>query len=266
MASKNISMLELANINMNLTNSNSNTVHADIEDPQENFRPNYDYLKTSQELGFIAETEIEEGLKEIYRVVKQMNIGVISDAATTSFYLKSLQDINNKNLDAIYCLGDLVGYYDRPNDVIDLLRENQIICLKGNHDKYFINELSFDEDKRCVFINWQTKTTSFSDNTDYLKNLPDCLDVEILDKRFLTPLNAIQDTETYLNDANQLDREFLKDFDYYLYGHLARCNVQYRYGTCLLNPGSVGQPRDYNASPSYAVDLSRDNFYTRVSS
>ena len=63
-ASKNISMLELANIIVDLTNSNSNIVHADIEDPQENFRPNYDYLKTSQELGFIAETEIEEGLKK----------------------------------------------------------------------------------------------------------------------------------------------------------------------------------------------------------
>ena len=52
-----------------------------------------------------------------------MNIGVISDIHSNFFYLKEvLQDINNKNLDAIYCLGDLVGYYDRPNDVIDLLR------------------------------------------------------------------------------------------------------------------------------------------------
>ena len=189
-----------------------------------------------------------------------MNIGVISDIHSNLFYFKEvLQDINNKNLDAIYCLGDLVGYYDRPNEVIDLLRENQIICIKGNHDKYFINELSFDKDRDVFYRIGKQRQQVSQDNTDYLKSLPDCLDVEILDKRFFMTHSMPSDTETYLNDANQLDREFLKDFDYYLYGHTHRCNVQYHYGTCLLNPGSVGQPRDYNASPSYAViDLSRE--------
>ena len=74
------------------------------------------------------------------------------------------------------------------------------------------------------------------------------------------------DTETYLNSQSTWSR-ISKDFDYYLYGHTHRCNVQYHYGTCLLNPGSVGQPRDYNASPSYAViDLSREIISTPGSS
>ena len=52
-------MLELANIIV-ITNSNSNIVHADIEDPQENFRPNYDYLKTSQELDLLLKLKLRK--------------------------------------------------------------------------------------------------------------------------------------------------------------------------------------------------------------
>tara|TARA_B100000212_G_scaffold45845_1_gene29611 strand:+ start:28605 stop:29288 length:684 start_codon:yes stop_codon:yes gene_type:complete len=193
-----------------------------------------------------------------------MKIGVISDIHSNLFYFKEvLNTLKEQSLDSIYCLGDLVGYYDQPNDVINLLRENNIICIKGNHDKYLINELSFDKDRDVFYRISEQRQEVSQNNKDYLKSLPDCLDIEILDKRFFMTHSLPSDTETYLNDINQLDREFLKDFDYYLYGHTHRCNLQYHYGTCVLNPGSVGQPRDYNASPSYAViDLSRETIST----
>jgi predicted phosphodiesterase len=49
-----------------------------------------------------------------------MNIAVISDIHGNIFALKAvLEDIKNRNVDTIICLGDLVGYGPFPNEVID---------------------------------------------------------------------------------------------------------------------------------------------------
>ena len=193
-----------------------------------------------------------------------MKVGIISDIHSNLFYLKEiLKKLQEHSLDSIYCLGDMVGYYDQPNEVIELLRENGIFCIKGNHDKYFLEELSFDKDRDVLYRMIIQRSEVSDENKDFLRSLPDFYDVNISNKRVYMTHSLPSDSETYLNNVNELDREFIKDFDYYLYGHTHRCHVQYHFGTCVINPGSVGQPRDYNILPSYAViDFDKESVLT----
>ncbi|MEJ5962940.1 metallophosphoesterase family protein [Pedobacter immunditicola] len=65
-----------------------------------------------------------------------MKIGLFSDIhANLPAFEAMLQDMDSQNPDAVYCLGDLVGYHIYPNEVIKEIRTRGIATLKGNHDE-----------------------------------------------------------------------------------------------------------------------------------
>jgi predicted phosphodiesterase len=62
-------------------------------------------------------------------------IGVLSDIHGNLHALKAvLADIDATGVDAVWCLGDLVGYGPRPNECVDIVRERAELALCGNHD------------------------------------------------------------------------------------------------------------------------------------
>ena len=66
-----------------------------------------------------------------------MKRALISDIHSNIESLEAvLADIREQAVDEIYCLGDLVGYGLFPMQVIDLLRERRIPCVRGNHDRW----------------------------------------------------------------------------------------------------------------------------------
>ena len=84
-----------------------------------------------------------------------MKIAVISDIHGNLYALmRVLEDIEDKKVDTIICLGDLVGYGPHPNEVIAMIKRRNIICLKGNYDASVVDE-SF------TYIR-ETRTNSFS--------------------------------------------------------------------------------------------------------
>lgn len=73
--------------------------------------------------------------QKAYEKEFSMRIALISDIhANLPALAAVLQDIDTKNIDAIYCLGDLVGYNIWPNEVIQVIRGRKIPTLAGNHD------------------------------------------------------------------------------------------------------------------------------------
>ncbi len=183
-----------------------------------------------------------------------MKIAFISDIHSNLFYLKAvIKELEKENIDEIYCLGDLVGYYDKPNEVIDLVKQKNIKCIKGNHDKYLVAELPYDL-KRDEFygIKKQKKILS-NENLDFLINLKDEIILKVDDKKIYMTHSLPNDCETYLYNLDSLDLEFLKSYDYYFFGHTHIPMMTYHYGTCIVNPGSIGQPRDYTKQSSYAI-------------
>jgi diadenosine tetraphosphatase ApaH/serine/threonine PP2A family protein phosphatase len=64
-----------------------------------------------------------------------MRIAVISDIHANLHALETvLTDIDRESVDEVWCLGDVVGYGPKPNECCDLIRERAAISLCGNHD------------------------------------------------------------------------------------------------------------------------------------
>lgn len=72
-----------------------------------------------------------------------MKIAIISDMHGETAGLKAaLEDVKAENVDLIYCLGDLIHGGGEDEDVVQLVRENRIATVFGNHDLKHENELS----------------------------------------------------------------------------------------------------------------------------
>ena len=64
-----------------------------------------------------------------------MKIAIISDIHSNLEALKRVfASIDERQAEAVYCLGDIVGYGSYPNECIELVREKCSIVLQGNHD------------------------------------------------------------------------------------------------------------------------------------
>src|SRR5947209_12152607 len=74
---------------------------------------------------------------------RTMRVAVISDVHANRHALDAvLSAIDEEHVDAVWCLGDLVGYGPQPNKCCDLVRERADLCLIGNHDLVALGELT----------------------------------------------------------------------------------------------------------------------------
>jgi predicted phosphodiesterase len=183
-----------------------------------------------------------------------------------------LKDAKTVGFDRIICTGDVVGYYPWPNEVVNWVRENVDVCVLGNHDAIVAGLLSPDtfSSHAREAIEWTDRIIS-SRNREFLKSLP--LKVDFLEKTC-----AVHDTPVYplsmiyITDPYGAAEVFRKtDYEKVFYGHthipaiFLTDGVQI-FGTkpgeffplregwrYLINPGSVGQPRDGVPKASYMV-------------
>jgi len=110
-----------------------------------------------------------------------MKIALISDIHGNLPALKAvLNDIDKRNVDCIYCLGDIVDFAGWDNEVIDIVRHRNITCIKGNHDdaislKKSDFDFSYSSSKEYAYMKKSIKYVNdniLNSNRDYLLNLP----------------------------------------------------------------------------------------------
>jgi putative phosphoesterase len=185
-------------------------------------------------------------------------IAIISDVHSNLPALESvLNDIDQKGITQIYCLGDLVGYYCFFNEVVDLIKKREIKSLLGNHDYALINTNGIIERSRtCTnVLKWQLERMT-QETSDYLKSLKPLMEIEFSNKKIqLVHAGIIDPVDEYLYDVND---EYLKNNnfanDVLISGHTHLIAYKKLYsGKMWINPGSVGQPRDFNNKASYAI-------------
>lgn len=183
-----------------------------------------------------------------------MRIGLISDVHANLPALKAvLKDM--PSIDLLMCAGDILGYYPDVNEVCDLLREKRVAAIQGNHDAYITGRMIPEPKYQSAFrTNW-TRQRLRPDNFNWLKSLP----VEMLFSfgnktirlRHANPWDEMG--YIYENSDSLLRKIKLPPKEYLFLGHthhpmIVKCGKGF-----VINPGSVGQPRDYNPKPSYAV-------------
>lgn len=181
-------------------------------------------------------------------------IAIISDIHSNLFYFeKVLEVIEKLNVDKIYCLGDLVGYYDKPNEVIELVIKKNIISVVGNHEKYLLGKLNYNSKNESIYGIKNQRKIITKKNLDFLKSLPEKIEFTNNLKKFYLTHSLPNDVSTYVYELKNLDKNFISQYDYYCFGHTHIPVISYKYGTCVINPGSIGQPRDFTRTPSFVI-------------
>jgi len=168
------------------------------------------------------------------------------------------------SIDMILCCGDMVGYYPDVNEVCALLRDMNALAVRGNHDAYLIGELHFDSTKASAYRPEWARERLASNNLQWLKALPIEMrfswDSLILTMRHASPW----DEEMYLYaDSPCLSEIRLQLNEMLVIGHTHHPMMKNVGDGIVLNPGSVGQPRDGNPEASYAI-LETGNKYTQM--
>lgn len=208
-----------------------------------------------------------------------MQILVISDIHANYEALDAVLHDSAGQYEAVWCLGDLVGYGPKPNECVERVKSLPgLTCLVGNHDKAVLGDLdinSFNNDARTA-LEW-TYHNLTSANFSYLHSLPSITEVGAFTLAHASPRQPIW--EYILN--RMIARENFAFFysPYCLVGHTHvpvvfreselsdECDealpdytapMKLNHQRMIINPGSVGQPRDNNPFSSYAL-LDTDN-------
>ena len=105
----------------------------------------------------------------------------------------ALDDARQRGIDAVYCLGDFGGFGPSPNRSLELLRDNNVVCLQGNYDNSIGNEL---DDCQCGYtdprdnhfaqISYEyTLRHTDADHRAWMRSLPESLRIELGPLRLL---------------------------------------------------------------------------------
>jgi len=187
-----------------------------------------------------------------------MRFAVFSDIHGNIFAFEKAYDaIKREKCDVHLCLGDLCGYYYFPEEVIALMRTlPNLTALQGNHDRMFLTALNdglvLENYTRTYGRAFEFLKAEISTETvDYLRSLPHEYRLpEVGVAGFHgSPWNPISE---YIYPDADLSRFDDLDYKVVFMGHTHYTMNARRGGLRIVNPGSVGQPRD-GGLPSFAV-------------
>ncbi|MCK5116386.1 MAG: YfcE family phosphodiesterase [Candidatus Aegiribacteria sp.] len=184
-----------------------------------------------------------------------MRIGVIADIHGNSSGLSAVfADMERLNIEHILIAGDFVGYYPYVNEAFSLLRSKNVTCVLGNHDCYLLDRISVSEDLRLSYKLDYIERIISENNMEWLSGLPVLRRFELGGLNWILCHGSPWSIEEYIYpDSSDLERFAELEADIVVMGH-SHIPMVHRAGDVLLvNPGSCGQPRDYNPLASYAV-------------
>lgn len=195
-----------------------------------------------------------------------MKIALFSDIHANLPALDAmLNDLDSRQVDAVYCLGDLVGYNVWPNEVIAQMRKRGIATLAGNHDL---------KPKKMVTTSQNLSEPGKShayhlidgENRQYLATLPAHIRLEF--KLTDEPLNVVlahgstRSVDEYvledLDEAYMLNMMEEANADVLCVGHshkpyhrvIKTSDQKFKH---VVNIGSVGKPKDGNPDACYVI-------------
>ncbi|MFI5322226.1 MAG: metallophosphoesterase family protein [Thermodesulfobacteriota bacterium] len=199
-----------------------------------------------------------------------MRYAIISDIhANLEAFRSVLEEINGSEVGRVICLGDIVGYGANPNECVEIIRSRGISSLLGNHDAAacgLSEPLDFNPVARDAVL-W-TRDELTGENREFLASLPE---KELIDG-FTIVHGSPSDPYKYILSSYDAAPEFEllegKSLCFFGHTHVSVCYSLYegriaetragafrlrRGAKYLVNPGSVGQPRDRDPRASFLI-------------
>jgi len=193
-----------------------------------------------------------------------MRVAVVSDIhGNRQAFEAVLADVAATGADEIWCLGDVVGYGADPNDCCRLARAHATLCLAGNHDLAVTGELPLDEFSRGAELaaRW-TREVIADEHADWLRSLSPKGGEDGVGLYHASPRDPVWEyvvstllAELCLDAApervslvghSHVALSFVRPDGEAATGEPRRGGdaLDLSRGEWLVNPGSVGQPRD----------------------
>src|SRR4051812_27461907 len=201
-----------------------------------------------------------------------MRVAVISDVHSNLHALQAvLADVDAAAPEEIWCLGDVVGYGPRPNECADIVRARSAIVLVGNHDLAAIGKLATADfgPLAAESAHW-TEHALGGEQAAWLQGLEPAAVREGLELYHASARDPVW--EYVLSEQTALENMLVTSAPIVLVGHshvalalawdgaaieggLAPAGTDCDTSTSrwLLNPGSVGQPRDGDARAAWLL-------------
>jgi len=215
-----------------------------------------------------------------------MRVAIISDIhGNLDAFRQVLNDIEASGINAVVCLGDNVGYGPEPEQVIRQVRERNIPCVMGNHEKAVLD---------CEHLNWfnpparkslqKTMTLLSEESFSFIRGMKSSL--VIYESRFVHgfPPDSMDkylfqaSKDTLKQTFSEMKERFcfvghthelkLIGFDGKVSQHIPLLkgivNNFHKDRKYIVNVGSVGQPRDGNNNAKYVIwNTSEDSLEVR---
>jgi len=203
---------------------------------------------------------------------------ILSDIHSNLEALQAVAERARGEYDRVICCGDLVGYGPNPNEVTEYVRGMNPLIVRGNHEKAALGmvDLTLFNPLAKKAALW-TQSVLTPDNRDYLASIP----AGPVDESGFTLIHgSLHDEDEYLVDIEEALRS-LHDawnpvtffghthvqggFVFFEDGRAGFLNPEIKGGMSesqlridsqskfLVNPGSVGQPRDYDWRAAYVI-------------
>jgi len=193
-----------------------------------------------------------------------MKVAVVSDIhANRHAFEATLEAVAASEASELWCLGDLVGYGAEPDACVELARRHAAVCLAGNHDMAVTGEIPLDEFSRGASLAAQwTREVIDPDNLAFLQTLSPQGEESRVGLYHASPRDPVweyvlsallaelcleqQEHRICLIGHSHVALSFARRDGELATGEPRRegATLDLAQGEWLLNPGSVGQPRD----------------------
>ena len=190
-----------------------------------------------------------------------MKVAILSDIHGNVFALQSvLNAVTKKGIDMLIVTGDFVGYYFWPVEVFKLLKDWNMVAICGNHDRMLENAVNDENYRFKVRKKYGTGLDIALDQLDkktikWLMNLPHSFEYETKDGNVLLCHGSPWDNDEYVypdSDNESLSRYTTLNVKWVIQGHTHYPMCKNTGDVTVINPGSVGQPRDSQVGAQWA--------------
>lgn len=187
----------------------------------------------------------------------QMRLALISDIHGNLPALEAvLEDVRGRGVDEVVCLGDVANVGPYPAGCIDLLREQNIHTLQGNHELYLLGEHvsdNWETTPEWAPVRWSLSQLT-PDHLAYMRDLP--VSRQLDDKTYLfhaSPINQFLGFLPHYGEAEYEERMAGLDDVTVFVGHTHRALYRAWSRSRIVNGGSVGMPLDGTPHAKYVV-------------
>jgi putative phosphoesterase len=176
-----------------------------------------------------------------------MKIGIVSDIhADPRSLRRALEDMGS--VDMFLCAGDSISEYRFCPETVEILRDNQVRCIRGNHEAVLLGGRNPHYLKKC-------QAEYPADLLEFLSTAPLSIELNADEARILvTHASPLPPYEDYVYAGSPILRQVgALPYEFIILGHTHMPMVHKTDGVTVINPGSASQPRDQDWRGSCAI-------------